>query len=76
MNEKEQEVLALLKELKPDADFENSAHFVEDFLLDSFDVITLVERMEEHFGKEIALDDITADNFSSVKSIAALLEDA
>ena len=37
------EVLKLLKEVRPDADFETSDAFIEDGLLDSFDVLNLVE---------------------------------
>lgn len=68
------DILALLAELRPECDFTTSANFVEDGLLDSFDVISLVAMLEERFGAMIDALDILPENFSSVDSLVALVE--
>lgn len=68
------DILDLLAELRPECDFEASENFVEDGLLDSFDVISLVAMLEERFGAMIDALDILPENFSSVDSLIALVE--
>lgn len=67
-------VLVLLCEMKEDADFENSTDFIEDGLLDSFDIVTLVGELEDAFDIEISARDIVPENFVSVETIEALIE--
>ena len=67
-------VLELLCEMKEDADFENSTDFIEDGLLDSFDIVTLVGELEDAFDIEISARDIVPENFVSVETIEALIE--
>lgn len=43
-------------------------------LLDSFDIVNLVSRLEETFGVEIEPTDIVPENFRTVSAIAVLME--
>lgn len=45
----EEKVLSILKEIRPEFDFEESDNFVEDGYLDSFDIVTLVSELETAF---------------------------
>lgn len=69
----EEEVLRILKELQPTYAFEEGVDFIEQSYLDSFDVVTLVTELEETFSVSISALDIIPENFSSVKSICALV---
>jgi acyl carrier protein len=42
--------------------------------LDSMAVVSLIGALEEHFGISIADDDISADSFATLGSLAALVE--
>lgn len=66
-------VLEVLQDLKDDVDFESSEDFVEDGLLDSFDIVNLVSALEDAFNIEIMGSDILPENFVSVSSIESLL---
>ena len=66
-------ILEALKRVNEDVDFESSEDFVEDGLLDSFDIVTLVEELEDEFGVEISGTDIVPENFVNVDSIEALI---
>jgi acyl carrier protein len=68
------EVEQLLEEVRPDTDFTASENFAEDGLLDSFDIVTLVSLIDEKYGVDIVGRDILPENFSSVESIATLIE--
>lgn len=69
----EEKILEILTELNEDADFSASEDFVEDGLLDSFDIVTLVGELEDKFDIEIEPDDILPENLSNMDSIMKLL---
>lgn len=69
-----QKVLEILSELRPEFDFTEKVNFMEEGMLDSFDVVSLVSSLDESFGISINGMDIIPDNFSSVDSIIALLK--
>lgn len=71
MNE---EIMAMLAELRPEFDFGDSDDFVMDGLLDSFDIISLSNMLEEKYGITIDGLDIVPENFASVEAIAALVK--
>ena len=70
MNEK---IIKILSEIRPEFDFTGSANFIEEGMLDSFDVVSLVTALDEEFSISIDGMDIKPENFSSVQNIAALL---
>ena len=67
-------LLHLLQETRPEADFSSSLDFIADGLLDSFDLIMLINDLEEHFGVSIDGSSIVAKNFVSLDSISSLIE--
>ncbi len=70
MNE---QIMAMLNELRPEFDFTDSNDFVMDGLLDSFDIISLVSMLEEKYGIKVDGLDIVPENFASVDGIIALV---
>lgn len=68
------DILAVLKDLKDDVDFENAKDFVEEGLLDSFDIVNLVGALEDELDIEISGRDIIPENFVSVEAIENMLE--
>lgn len=64
----------ILKNIRPEEDFEKSEDFVEDGLLDSFDVVTLVSELDKNFNISIDGADIMPDNFNKFINITRLLK--
>lgn len=64
----------MLKEIRPEFDFSESENFIEDGMLDSFDIITLTNMLEERFDIKIDGLDIVPENFFTVDSILKLVE--
>lgn len=67
------EILELLKEIRPESDFAKSRNFLEDGLLDSFDVVSLVAALDSKYNISIEGIEIIPENFSNVEQISALL---
>ncbi len=68
-----EKILHLLSEIRPECDFESSNNFIEEGLLDSFGIVSLVVSLDEEFGISIDGTDILPENFLSVESISQLL---
>lgn len=68
------DILAMLAELKPEFNFEESSDFVMDGLLDSFDIISLTSMLEEKYDITVDGLDIVPENFCSVEAIAGLVK--
>ena len=68
------ELLELLQDIVPDADFENCESLIDDKILTSFDVLTIVSEIEDEFHIELSPADLVPENFNSAKSLWALIE--
>lgn len=66
-------IYKMLSEIKPECDFEASDDYIEDGLLDSFDIISLISMLEEAFSIEIDGLDIVPENFLNVNAIKSLV---
>ncbi len=67
-------VLNILKELHEDIDFEAEEKMVDDKILDSFDLVTLVTELGDAFDIEITAKDFVAENFNSVDALSEMIE--
>lgn len=68
------ELLDLLKSIREDVDFESEERLIDDSILDSFDIISIVAELNEHYDIEISADDLLPENFNTVTAILALVE--
>jgi acyl carrier protein len=66
-------IYTILAELRPEFNYRESENFVEDGLLDSFDMISLVSTLEGEYGILIDALDIVPENFCSAEAIAGLI---
>ena len=69
-----EKLLEILKGIRPDVDFENETSLVDDGILDSFDVVSLISALDDAFGVQIRIDELDPENFNSAASIMALIE--
>lgn len=66
-------ILKMLKELKPEQNFIDSENYIEEGILDSFDIIELISMLEEQFNVIIDGMDILPEYFSNVEQIEKLV---
>lgn len=68
------EVLNLLQGIKPNVNFELEEELVESGLLDSLDIVAIIDAVQDHFKIEMDGKDIEPDNFMSVTTIWNMVE--
>lgn len=69
-----EELLKILKEIRPDVDFEHETKLIDDEILDSFDIISIVGELNVHYDIEINVEDLEPDNFNTVQAMLELVE--
>ncbi len=69
-----EELMEILQDLHPDVDFETEEHLVDDKILDSFDIVSLIAEINENFDIAITARDILPENFNSAKALYALIQ--
>ncbi len=69
-----EQLLEILKDLHPDVDFENEEHLIDNVILDSMDIVSLITEISDVFDVTITAKDIFPENFNSAKAIYALIE--
>jgi len=68
-----EELLRILKELRPDIDFNEKKALIDDGVLDSFDIVALVGEIGETFDVQIGVEDLVPENFNTVQAILDLI---
>ena len=74
MEENRKELMESLEETRPEIDFENETALIDNQLLDSFDIISIVSEINDTFDISINVNDLRPENFNSVDAILALIE--
>lgn len=69
-----EQLMEILESLRPDVDFENETALIDNGILDSFDIVSLVGELGDAFDIEIKPSDLIPANFNSAKAIYALVE--
>ncbi|MCI8402771.1 MAG: acyl carrier protein [Lachnospiraceae bacterium] len=67
-------LLEILNDLHPDVDFETCDTLIDDEILDSFDIVSLIAEISNEFDVTISAGDIIPDNFNSAQALWALIE--
>lgn len=67
-------LLELLKGIRPDVDFETETALIDDGILDSFDVVSIISELDDEFGVQIRIAELDPDNFNSLQSIWGLVQ--
>lgn len=69
-----EQLLNILAELHPDVDFETEEQLIDNKILDSFDIVTLVAEIDAEFDVAIPAEELVPENFNSAKALYALIE--
>lgn len=70
-----EQIIKILTEARPEFDFtQENSEFIDNGMLDSFDIITVVSDLEIEFKISISAENIIPENFNSIQSIENLLK--
>ena len=68
------QIIEILEDINPDADYETCTTLIADRYLDSLSMVSLVAELEDTFDITIPAVEVTANNFNSVDAITKLVE--
>ena len=66
-------LLNILTDLHPDVDFDTCTTLIDDKILDSFDIISVISEINEEFDVVIPAEEIIPENFNSAQALYDLV---
>jgi len=67
-------LLEILQEMHDDIDFSTHESLIDDKVIDSFDIITLIAEIDDRIGVTIPAEELVPENFNSYSAMLALIE--
>lgn len=64
-----EELIEILEELLPGEDVANCTTLIDDHILNSFGILSLVSEIEDAFDIEVSPAELTPDNFNSAAKL-------
>ena len=62
-------LIEILEEIQPDADYETCETLIDDGILDSFAILSIVSELQDEFDITITPADIVPENFNSAAAL-------
>lgn len=70
-----EKLLEILKGIRPDVDFANETSLIDDGILDSFDVVSIISELDDAFGVQVRINELDPENFNSAEAIWNLVQE-
>ena len=68
-----EKLLDILGQIRSDIDYESEKTLVDDGILDSFDIVSIVSELSMEYDIDISIDDMTAENFNSAEAMFEMI---
>lgn len=69
-----EQLLEILRDLHSDVDYDTCETLIDDKILDSFDIISIITEINSEFDVTVPASEIIPENFNSAKALWALVE--
>ncbi|MGN1167471.1 MAG: phosphopantetheine-binding protein [Lachnospiraceae bacterium] len=69
-----QELLEILKEILPNVEWESDLDLVDEGIINSIDIITIISEITDEYDIKISSDEMRAENFNSVQAIYDMIQ--
>ena len=66
-------IIEILAELHPEVDFNTAEDLIDDGILDSLDIVSIVAAVDTEFGVVIPAEEIIPENFNSAQALYELV---
>jgi acyl carrier protein len=67
------ELIEILTNLHPEVDFDTCDTLIDDKILDSFDIISIISEINEEFDVVVPAEEIIPENFNSAQALYELI---
>lgn len=68
-----EDLIRIMSEVRPDIDFRTATTLIDDDMLDSLNIISIVTEANDFFGIEINVNDLLPENFNSAAALYELI---
>lgn len=69
-----EDLIRIMTEVRPDIDFATATTLIDDNMIDSLNIISIVTEVNDFFGIEINVNDLVPENFNSAAALYELVE--
>ena len=69
-----EKIIEILESIRSDIDFAKEEKLIDDGILDSFDIVSIVGELCDYYDITITIDMMEPENFNSAQAIFALVE--
>ncbi len=63
------ELLEILEDIQPDADYATCTTLIDDGILDSFAILSIVSELQDTYDIKITPTDLVPENFNSAQAL-------
>ena len=68
------ELIAILKDIHPEVDYDTCTTLIDDKILDSIDIVSLVAEINDTFDVAIPAEELLPENFNSAQALWELIQ--
>lgn len=68
-----EELIEILEEIQPGVDYGTCKTLIDDHILDSFGILSLVSEIEDAFDVEVSPAELIPDNFNSAERLWSMI---
>ena len=69
-----EKIIQILEEIRPDIDFRKEKKLIDGGLLDSFNILQLVDALADEYDLDIKPEDLVPQNFNSAEAIYEMMQ--
>lgn len=69
-----EKLIEILEDIQPEADYENCTTLIDDGILESFAILSIVGELEDEFDISITPAEIIPENFNSAAALWAMVQ--
>lgn len=64
-----EELINILESVKPGVDYNSEKSLIDEEILDSLDIVTIVSKINQEFDIEFPVNEIIPENFNSAEAL-------
>ena len=69
-----EDVIDMLEDIQEDIDYQNCTTLIDDRVLDSFDILSIISALNDEFDISIPAKDVIPENFNSAAAMRDMVQ--
>jgi acyl carrier protein len=69
-----EKLIEILEGIRPDVDFKTEQKLMDDGILDSFDVVSIISELNDEYEIAIRVNELSPENFNSSEAIMRMVK--